>query len=316
MSTVNASSNPTSSVMSTVMSARDDLAGARCSEGAPSARNLLVTVLGDTLRLAGDDAEVTVADLTDLLANFDVNERLVRTSLSRIAADGLVTSRSEGRRSYYRIADGARDLFDTADRRIYVGAAEEPWDGSWTIVVVDANEATSAKRAELRQQLTWAGLGTVAPNVMASPVVLPGRVADIVARVGGFDHVLVSRSTVVDGDGLLGVAALARRSVDLGEVERRYREFTERFSAFDDDTLSALDDALAFKLRTLLVATFRRIALADPQLPSELLPDHWIGAAARAVATRVYAAVATASDRHIARIAGLDVTTSRHRFAG
>jgi phenylacetic acid degradation operon negative regulatory protein len=296
-----------------VTSPLDALTGARCSDGAPSARNLLVTVFGDTVRLAGDAAEATVHGLAELLAGFDVNERLVRTSLSRIAADGLVTSRSEGRRSYYRIADESLDLFRTADQRIYRGVTEA-WDGSWTIVVVDGNEATPAARAELRQQLTWLGLGTVAPNVMASPVVLPDAVAEIVARVGGFDHVLVSRSRLVDGDGLLGVAALARRSFDLGEVEQRYRDFIDRFAIYDAATLRSLDDALAFKLRTLIVSTFRRIALADPQLPNELLPADWIGKGARSESARLYAAVAAASDRFIERVTHLEVTTPPDRF--
>lgn len=292
----------------------DDLVGARCSDGAPSARNLLVTVFGDAVRPAGPDAEITVHGLAALLEGFDVNERLVRTSLSRIAVDGVVTSRAEGRRSYYRIAPESLDLFRTADQRIYRGMTEA-WDGSWTIVVLDGNEATPTARAELRQQLTWLGLGTVAPNVMASPVVLPDRVAEIVARVGGFDHVLVSRSTVVDGDGLLGVSALARRSVDLGDVEQGYRDFIDRFAMYDDAMLRALDDALAFKLRTLVVSTFRRIALADPQLPPELLPADWVGKHARQEAARVYAAVAGASDRRLDAVANLAVATPPDRFA-
>lgn len=301
--------------MSRTRSGLDDLLAARCSDGAPSARNLIVTVFGDVVRLAGDDAEITVQALADLLAGFDVNERLVRTSLSRIAADGLVSSRSEGRRSFYGIAPEAIELVRTADRRIYDGTADQPWDGSWTIVVVDGNEATPAERAELRQQLTWLGLGSVAPNVMASPLVLPDRVAEVVARVGGFDHVLVSRSTVIDGDGLLGVADLARRSVDLGEVEQRYREFTDRIARYDDAMLDQLDDATAFKLRTLVVSTFRRIALADPHVPTELLPADWVATSARSEAARVYAAVAAPSDRHIERVAGLAVTTPTDRFA-
>lgn len=292
----------------------DDLQRARCSDGAPSARNLIVTVFGDAVRSAGVDTEITVQALGSLLADFDVNDRLVRTSLSRIAADGLVTSRSEGRRSFYRIASSALDLFAAADRRIYRGVSE-PWDGAWTIVVVDGTEATPAKRAELRQRLTWAGLGTVAPNVMASPVVAPDTVAGIVARVGGFDHVLVSRSDVVDGHGLLGVAGLAQRSVDLGDVDARYRAFAERFSRYDDDMLAALDDATAFKARTLVVATFRRIALAEPQLPAELVPADWPGLSARAEAARVYARVSEASDRHVEAAAGIAIATRRDRFA-
>jgi phenylacetic acid degradation operon negative regulatory protein len=292
-----------------------DLDAATCSAGAPSARNLIVTVFGDAVVLGGDAAEVTVQDLVGLLADFDVNDRLVRTSLSRIANDGLVVSRSEGRRSFYRVAPAARELFVNADRRIYRGHGDGDWDGSWTIVVVDGNEATPARRAELRQQLAWAGFGVVGPNVLASPVVSAAVAAEIVGRVGGFDHVLVSRSTVVDGDGLLGREALARRSADLDAIEHRYREFAERFARFDDGLLADLDARRAWKLRVLVVSTFRRIALADPQLPPELLPADWAGSLARRHAARVYAQVATASDGVVRALGGLDIVTSPSRFA-
>jgi phenylacetic acid degradation operon negative regulatory protein len=290
-----------------------DLDAATCSHGAPSARNLIVTVFGDVVVPCGADTELTVQQLTELLTGFGVNERLVRTSLSRVAGDGLLASRSEGRRSFYRVAPGALSTFRTADRRIYRGLADG-WDGQWTIVVLDGNEASPDHRARLRQELAWAGLGTVAPNVLASPVVSADAVVEIVERVGGFHNVLVSRSTVVDGAGLLGQGELVRRTADLVDVEQRYAEFVERFERLDDDAIASLDETRALKLRLLLVATFRRAALADPQLPAELLPDSWAGRRARDVARWVYGSVASASDRRIGELLGRDVVTDRGRF--
>ena len=290
-----------------------DLDGSVCSQGAPSARNLIVTVFGDIVLPVGDEAEITVQQLVELLAGFGTNERLVRTSLSRVAGDGLLASRSHGRRSFYRVAPDALGTFRTADRRIYRGLVDG-WDGAWTIVVLDGNEATAEHRARLRQELAWAGLGTVAPNVMASPVVTADGVAEIVDGVGGFDNVLVSRSQIVDGHGLLGQGELARRAADLADVELRYAAFADRFERLDDELLGGLDDGRALKLRLLLVATFRRIALADPQLPGELLPDSWVGHRARDVARRVYAGVAGPSDRRVAEVLGRDVVTDPHRF--
>lgn len=297
-----------------------DLDGAVCSDGAPSARNLLVTVFGDVVLPAGDggpdggpDGEVTVGQLTELLEPFGVNERLVRTSLSRIANDGLLTARAEGRRSFYRVADEARRTFRTADQRIYRTPTDD-WDGSWTIVVLDGTEATAARRSRLRQELAWAGLGTVGPNVMASPVVPAAAVAEVVERVGGFSRVLVSRSEIVEGDGLLGRDELMRRSCELDEIERRYADFADRFSRFDEATLAQLDPERAAKARILLVASFRRIALADPQLPASLLPAGWSGRRARDEARRVYAAVAPRSDDHISAVLARPLTTDPGRF--
>jgi phenylacetic acid degradation operon negative regulatory protein len=276
----------------------DDLRSATCSDGAPSARNLLVTVFGDGLLPHGEDTQISVRALSRLLAAFGVNERLVRTSLTRLVNDGLLTTTVEGRRSFYGVAPPALDLFRQADRRIYHGTAED-WDGSWTIVVIDGSEATARRRAQLRQELAWAGLGSVAPNVMASPIVSAESAARVVGHVGGFANVLVSRSSVVEGEGTLGADELAHRVAALEEIAGRYAEFIERYERYPAANLAQLPPNLAFKLRTLLVAEFRRIALSDPQLPPSLLPTDWIGDRARALAATIYAAVAMSSERFL-----------------
>ena len=257
-----------------------DLDTAVCSDGAPSARNLLVTIFGDVVAPLGPDAEVTVQELTALLAQFGVNERLVRTSLSRLVNDGLLAVRPRGRRSFYRVADRAIDLFAAADEQIYRGGARS-WGGHWTVVVLDGAEATADRRATLRNELAAIGLGPVAPNVLASPIVPAAAAADVIARVGGFDQVLVMRSEVVPGEGLADRVALARRCVDLDGLEHGYAALATRFGTFADGRLAELDEVRATKLRLLVVSTFRRLVLADPMLPDELLPADWAGKDAR-----------------------------------
>lgn len=274
------------------------------SNGAPSARNLLVTVFGDALLPHGAPTAVSPRSLAALLASFDVSERLVRTSLTRLVNDGLLSVESVGRRSYYRVAPAALALFERADRRIY-GPLHPGWDGSWTVVVIDATEGSTASRSTLRQELAWAGLGTVAPNVMASPVVAAADAAAVVDRVGGFTNVLVTRSQVVEGAGTLSADELAHRAVELGAVAGRYREFVERFEPFAEVDTGAAEPELAFKLRTLMVASYRRIVLADPLLPAELLPDGWIGTRARAIAAAVYDRCADAAEDFLAATAEL-----------
>lgn len=294
-------------------SALADLDLAVCSDGAPSARNLIVTVFGDVVAPGGAETEVTVQDIAGVLADFGVNERLVRTSLTRLVNDDLLAVRASGRRSAYRIAPTAIDLFATADDRIYRGRPD-PWDGYWTLVVLDGAESTPDRRAALRQDLTAIGLGVIAPNVLASPVVAASAAADVVGRAAGFEQVLVTRSAVVPGDGLADPVALARRCVDLDDLERRYEALVARFGAFDDATLDALDPARAAKLRLLVVSTFRRVVLTDPMLPSAVLPDDWAGARARAEAARVYRAVADRSDRQLRSVLASPLHTDPERF--
>lgn len=286
----------------------DELTRATCSNGAPSARNLLVTVFGDALLPLGDSTAASVASLTTLLGAFGVNDRLVRTSLSRLVDDGLVSVRRTDRRSAYMVAPASVELFRRADDRIYRTTTAD-WDGSWTLVVIDGSEATARRRAALRQALTWAGLGVVAPNVLASPVVDAHDAAAVVTGVGGFANVLVSRSTVIETVGTLGSEELARRCVGLDDIADGYGRFIDQFERFGVKTARELQPEAAWKLRTLLVGSFRRIVLSDPLLPVALLPADWSGAAARRVAGELYRAAFPRSQEYLASVIGTDLVT-------
>ena len=275
-----------------------ELEAVTSSNGAPSARNLLVTVFGDALLPHGAGTSVSVRSLGALLASFGVSERLVRTSLTRLVNERLLTSANLDRRSYYAVAPGSLELFADADLRIYAARTSE-WDGQWTLVVIDANEGTPAQRAQLRQELAWIGFGSAGPNVMASPLVPAETAAHVVERIGGFDNVLVSRSTVVPSPATLGPEDLAHRVAELDAIGARYEQFMSPFTRFDETVAAGLTPELAFKLRTLLIAGFRRVVLTDPQLPQELLPADWIGRRARSLVASLYDAVADASEQFL-----------------
>src|SRR5436190_15250989 len=63
----------------------------------PRAKSLVVTVWGDALAPHG--GAVWLSGLIRLLAPLGLNERLVRTSVYRLARDGWLASRQAGRRS-------------------------------------------------------------------------------------------------------------------------------------------------------------------------------------------------------------------------
>jgi phenylacetic acid degradation operon negative regulatory protein len=267
------------------------------TNGMPSVRNLLVTVFGDAIRPY--DAAVSVRSLTRLLAPLDVSERLVRTSLTRLADDDLVAVRRIGNRSFYRVHPDADALFERAEERIYHDLDRE-WDGRWTLAVVDAGIGTSDQRATLRRQLGWLGLGSIAPNVMASPVVTTDAVVGVVRDAGLRDAVIITRSTSVADDVLISDIDLARRVVPLDEIAKRYAEISEWFG--DLSAASCLSSAESFVGRTLLIAAYRRVVLADPRLPTELLPANWNGPRAYSLVADVYGALWDASEHWITEV--------------
>lgn len=274
--------------------AYDDLVAATVSNGAPSARNLLVTVFGDSVAPHGIDTSLSVRSLTELIATFRVNERLVRTSLTRLVNDGVLAATTVGRRSFYGISAAATTTFQRGDDQIFRPAPVE-WDGMWTMVVIDGFDAAPENRSDVRARLLDEGFVLVASNVLASATIRPEQVAEMLAHLD-VGQVLVTRSRAAE----LGLPdvdrRLSRRAYGLDHRIAEYDDFLTRFSPYADGFTAELEPALAFKLRTLLIASYRRIVLADPTLPSQLLPEPWVGTTAQQLTASLYRQCCAASE--------------------
>jgi len=263
----------------------------------PRARSLIVTVWGDALAPHG--GEVWLSTLIRLLAPFGVNERLVRTSVFRLAGDGWLEGRASGRRTRYRLtADGAR-RFTLAYRRVYTPPSFA-WDRTWDVAVLPAAAGPPIERARLRDDLAWNGFAALAPGVYARP--RPPASTDAGATTAWPPQSL--RFTAVDlphaNDTSLAGRVQAAWALPALAVE--YRGFLGRFRALAAafGAPAAPSPEQAFVARTLLVHEYRRARLRDPQLPPELLPDGWPGAAAYALCRDIYRAAASLTRAHLA----------------
>lgn len=282
-----------------------------------SARAVLVTVFGDSVEPHG--GEVATGSLVRLVAPLGINERLVRTSLTRLVAEGLLAATRHGRRSFYAVTPSARPEFRHAEGRIY-HRDRESWDGRWTIVV-EANGLAPPARAELRQRLGWLGFGTLAPAVHMTPA---DRTDDLRILLGELDldgHVAVFRGRAPGTVGLPDRALVDATAADLDALRPAWQAFVRRFGPLadtgagidigndtdtDTDTASGgvtLEPDTAFAARTLLVHEYRRVVLREPELPAELWPPGWVGDRAYEVAARAYRALSPAADAHLAAVA-------------
>ena len=261
-----------------------------------SARTLLVTIFGDSVAPRG--GEVWLGTLSRLVEPLGISERLVRTSLQRLVAEGLVVNRREGRLSHYSIAPGARHEFWEADRRIYHPRTATPWDNRWTIAIESPGLGVPARNA-LRQQLAWLGFGSHGPSVHVCPLDRTAELKHLLADLGLSDQLVVFRGEV---------AAVGRADADLAQaltgdlraLEPAWRAFLRRFGplAADLSGRPTVDPEHAFLARTLLVHAYRRVVLREPELPAELWPSAWIGEEAYAVAAACYRALSGPTDAH------------------
>jgi len=267
----------------------------------PRAKSLVVTVWGDALAPHG--GSVWLSGLIRLLAPFGINERLVRTSVFRLAREGWLAARQDGRRSRYRLTRQGLRRFEHAYRRIYAPPSADDWDGSWQMLVAAPAGIEKAARSELRRELGWEGFGALAPGLLVRPARPEGKspIAEILRahRAEGGIAMFVARPA-----GRAGWAhAWVRQCWDLDAVAVEYRTFMRRFQTVVTEFARRDADAeQCFVVRTLLIHAFRRVTLHDPQLPPKLLPARWPGPDAYALCRDFYRLTHKRAEAHLASI--------------
>jgi phenylacetic acid degradation operon negative regulatory protein len=257
------------------------------------AGSLLVTILGDAIVPRG--GVIALASLIELARPFGLTERLVRTSIGRLANEDWVASQRSGRLSYYSLTPTGADRFAEATQRIYA-APSDAWSGEWTLAIL-APGAKGARDA-VRRELTWLGFGELTPGVFAHPTHARDGVRERVGELESSGQVIVmQRATTAQSSD----AHLAALGWDFNDLARRYRRFIAMFEPLNEAASDAatIDGETAFVLRTLLLHEYRKVHLRDPLLPSRLLPRPWIGANAHELCRALYAAVFAASERHL-----------------
>ena len=257
--------------------------------------SLLITIFGDSIAPRG--GAVTLGSLINLAQPFGLTERLVRTSVARLAGDGWLVARRDGRRSEYRITSTGRERFAEATKRIY-GAIPDSWGGQWTLLLLPP--ANGTRRQDVREELRWLGFGQVSPGVFAHPnwSVDEAR-AGLKGVEGASDGLLLKSSS----EGRDADHRIVAAGWDLGDLTRRYRRFVEIFTPVDASTPDTASDESAFVIRTLLIHEYRKIHLQDPLLPPVLLPADWVGATAYDLSRRLYSAVFPATERYLSNTA-------------
>jgi phenylacetic acid degradation operon negative regulatory protein len=256
--------------------------------------SLIISIFGDAIAPRG--GSISLASLIGLVRPFGLTERLVRTSVARLAKDGWLEAERRGRLSYYRLAKPGRARFEEATRRIY---SENPrdWHGRWTFLLLP--KGSRARRERLREELLWLGFGQLAPGVLVHPEQGIDDARERLRELAIPGHVTVLQA--VSGDETED-RRIAGASWDLSELSRGYRRFIELFRPVRE-SLERPSPLPAFIVRTLLIHEYRKIHLRDPLLPASLLPADWVGAEAYELCRGLYARVFAAADAHLSQCA-------------
>jgi phenylacetic acid degradation operon negative regulatory protein len=273
----------------------------------PRAPSLVITVFGDAVAPHG--GAVWLSGLIELLASFEISERLVRTSVFRLAEEGWLESRREGRRSVYALTPAGLRRFEHAYRRIYAPPTGA-WDGSWTMVLLPRGGDGSHRRAELRRELGGEGFAAVAQGTFAHPRADAASLREILETLELRDEAFVFAARAPEGAAGRPLRDLVAQCWPLDRLAADYERFVASFAplaAAVRAAAPALDAREAFMLRTLLIHAFRRVILHDPLLPAELLPARWPGHAAYALCRELYQLTYRPAEAFlVATLAGVD----------
>ena len=261
------------------------------------AGSLITTVFGDAIAPRG--GSLWLGSLIRIMADFGINERLVRTSVFRLASDGWLESEQVGRRAYYSLTDAGRERFRAATHRIYRPATDD-WDGHWSLVLLN-NLAPEARDAA-RRELGWLGFGLIGKDLLAHPSPDADDLQATITRLGiSADVVVINGQTVHSDDAM---RRLAHTSWNLDDIDSRYRVFVERFEPVLRAATGepSLRPGTAFVVRTLLIQEYRKVLLRDPKLPREMLPDQWHGSAAYRLCRDLYRSTCEAADEYLTQV--------------
>jgi phenylacetic acid degradation operon negative regulatory protein len=246
--------------------------------------SIVITLFGDAIVPRG--GSVWLGTLLEFFGTIDIDSGVVRTAMSRLAADGWLERHKVGRNSFYRLVKKGRQTFDAATRHIYDPPLSD-WTGRFELLLI----GSSGDRDASREALKNAGFGSPLPGVWIAPSGVP-----IPEEAAGAIRLEVSAE---DDSG----RRLLRESWPLDRTADAYLKFIKTFEPLRGwiGRREPLSDVDAFTARILLIHHYRRVVLRDPLLPTALLPADWPGRAARKLCGEIYRGLLPASEQWLDR---------------
>src|SRR5919107_432452 len=237
----------------------------RRSVGAPAARSVLLTMLGEYVLPASGGA--WQESLIGALGTLGYKTHAARQALARSVSAGWLQTERHGRRSRVHLTPQTAEMLRAGAARIYSFGEPWAWDGRWLLVVLRVPEERREVRHQMRPRLAWAGFGSLGGGLWISPHAEREHELADVADAG-------SGAALVSFRAELGALGEPRRVVaeawDLDALADAYRAFVTRFGRMRPSGPEAV-----FRAQTLLVHEWRRFPFLDPDLPDDMLPARW-----------------------------------------
>lgn len=250
--------------------------------------SLIVTLFGDAVLPRG--GSISAMSLAQVMDAMGMGAGAVRTAISRLAADGWIERRRQGRVSFYRLSARHQAQFDEAAQRIYArpaaGARRAGPAGQamrWAIVALPREGNAVAQPITPAAGLMELSRGWYLADLETAPL-LPEEAAIFEGKFGRCP------------DWLMQMLAPHEQAEAMRRLIGVFAPLAERLaSGWEPDPL----DALA--LRILLIHDWRRIVLRLNPMTAGLQPEGWPEAECRALVARLYRQLLIPSEAWLAR---------------
>lgn len=231
------------------------------------------------------DATVDAGELYDVANTLGMSDQQVRLCIKRLVAEGQFVQDGRGRKAVLRATPEVRSTIEPDLEFVRFMYAQDrgqaDWDGRWHVVAFAIGESARSARDSMRDAVLRLGGAPVQGGLYLSPNEWEPYVQAAADRFGVADRVTILTTTDLTVGGVSEARALAEALWPLDRIAEGHRRLLATAQRATQELRGAAR-ATRLSLAIELAAEFTRAVEPDPLLPPQLLPQPWIGTAARA----------------------------------
>lgn len=235
--------------------------------------------------LVREDATIDAGELYDVANALGMSDQQVRLCIKRLVAEGRFVHEGRGRKALLRATELTRNSLEPDLEFVRYMYAQDrgqvSWDGHWHLAAFGIPESVRHARDSMRDTILRLGGAPVHGGLYVSANPWEERIRSVATQLDVIDHITTFTSTDLTIGRHVDPREIAEHLWPLDRIADGHR----RLLVAAEHYLRELRVSSAVRHLTIavaLAAEFTRAMEPDPLLPPQLLPQPWLGTAARA----------------------------------